>query len=352
MKILMLCNTLWQNNLGRTLPFYIKVSEEHDVEIIGPLKKDTEIFEPYKGLMNYKPWSLPPTHRALELFLKESKDCDLIHCFKPLPWSYFPSLFLKFLRRKPVVLDIDDLDFYPLSFKDHISLRRVSTGLIRCSNAVVVNSSQLQKKFGGTLIRTNTDTDFCKPNVDGGEIKKKYGLEDSFTIVNVGTLKRYKGMDVVLEAVRQLNNEEIKVFLVGIDEITSDEFSKNLISKYKKILKDQLIILPPQPFNKLPKFLAAGDAVFLLHKYDAPWRGFEVPTKLYDAMAMGMPVVVSNVGDLPEVVGDSGITIPSDDVDACKNAIKMLYDDEKLRKKLGKKARDRCVEKYSWEVLK
>ncbi|MDI6903117.1 MAG: glycosyltransferase family 4 protein [Methanocellales archaeon] len=352
MKILMLCNTLWQNNLGRTLPFYKKVSEVHEVKVIGPLKKGTEIFSPYKGLMEYVPWPHPPTHKMLNFLMQVSKGCDLIHCFKSLPWSYFPSLFLKILRKKPLVLDIDDLDYYPTSLKARFSLPAIGTNMTGLADAIVVQSTKLQEKFGGTQIHTGADTELCNPNVDGSKIKERYNLYDSFTIVNVGTLKRYKGVDIVLEAVRQLNDERIKVFLVGINGATMDRYSENLIKTYKKKLGEQLILAPPQPFLEMPKFLAASDLIVLPHKQDAPWRGFEIPAKLYDAMAMGLAIIVSNVGDLPEIVGDAGIVIPDGDVKACKEAILRLFNDRQLAKKLGAKARERCVEKYSWDVLK
>lgn len=352
MKILMLCNTLWQNNLGRTLPFYKKVSEVHDVKVIGPLKKDTEIFSPYRGMMNYVPWYFPPTHKAIKLFIQESKDCDLIHCFKPLPWSYFPSLFLKFLCKKPLVLDIEDLDYYPVSLKKRFSLPAITTNMTGLADAIVVQSRQLQKKFGGVQIHTGTDTEMCNPNVDGSEIKEKYNLTDSFTIVNVGSLRKYKGIDIILEAVSQLNDERIKVFLVGIDEATMDSYSKDIINSYKKKIGKQMILAPPQPFSEMPKFLAASDLVILPHKHYGPWRGFEIPARLYDAMAMGMPVIVSNMGDLPEIIGDAGIVIPDGDINACKNAILQIMNDNQLAKKLGTMARKRCVEQYSWDVLK
>lgn len=352
MKILMLCNILWQNNLGRVLPFYKKVSEVHEVKVIGPLKKDTEIFSPYTDMMEYVPWSHPPTHNTIKFFMQQSKDCDLIHCFKPLPWSYLPGLFLKGLLRKPLVLDIDDLDYYPASLKHRFSLPAITTKMTGLADAITVQSTRLQKKFGGIQIHTGADTKLCNPYVDGNGIIERYNLHDSFTIVNVGNIKSYKGIDIILEAVLRLKDERIKVFLVGINEATMDSYSNNLIRTYKKKLGKQLILAPPQPFSEMPKFLAASDLVILPHKQNAPWEGFEIPARLYDAMAMGMPIVVSNVGDLPEIIGDSGIIIPDGDIDACKDAILHIMDDRQLAKDLGNRARRRCVERYSWDVLK
>ena len=69
-------------------------------------------------------------------------------------------------------------------------------------------------------------------------------------------------------------------------------------------------------------------------------------------MAAGKPIIVSNVGDLPAVVGDTGIVIKDGDVNECADAMLKVYNDPALAKKLGKKTRERCVKEYSWEALK
>ncbi len=350
MKILMFCNTLWQNNLVRTFPFYRVLSREHDVTVVGPLKRGASIFEPYRDSMNYHPWRLPPGPRLPADLAGLARDCDLVHCFKPLPWSYFPSLVLKVLGRRPLVLDIEDLDYYPLTPRDHFRLRRFSTALSPVADAVVVNSVALQQRFGGEIIYTGADTERFHPGISGDAVRERLGLGDDFTVVHAGTLKRYKGVDTLVDAV-SCSRVRARVVLVGADPAVMDPFSMRMLEEYRKRLGDRLVVLPPQPIGAMPGFLAAADAVFLPHKFDGPHRGFETPARLFEAMAMGKPVVASSFGDVPAILEGAGLRVAPGDAEACRDALERLAGDPGLRAELGRKARRRCVEFYSWKVL-
>jgi len=77
------------------------------------------------------------------------------------------------------------------------------------------------------------------------------------------------------------------------------------------------------------------------------YEGFGLPAG--EAMSCGLPVVSTNGGALPEVVGDAGIIVPVKDSDAIAREVKKLLDDPDLREELGKKARERIVNLLSWE---
>jgi len=84
----------------------------------------------------------------------------------------------------------------------------------------------------------------------------------------------------------------------------------------------------------------AGASVFVLPSF---WEGFGIPA--LEAMGLGVPVVVSNVGSLPEVVGEAGILVdPYKPQDIALGIKKALENKEKLVK-LGY----RQVKKFSWE---
>ncbi len=78
------------------------------------------------------------------------------------------------------------------------------------------------------------------------------------------------------------------------------------------------------------------------------YEGFGLPAG--EAMACGVPVVSTNGGALPEVVGDAGIQVPVRDVTALTEAIDTLLGDEKLRLELGQRGRERIEEKFCWKV--
>ena len=69
-----------------------------------------------------------------------------------------------------------------------------------------------------------------------------------------------------------------------------------------------------------------------------------------EAMAYGKPVVASNVGGLPEVVGDGGILVPPASPQELAAALDRLLKDDGLRHELGRRARDH-IRPFSWDNI-
>ena len=78
------------------------------------------------------------------------------------------------------------------------------------------------------------------------------------------------------------------------------------------------------------------------------YEGFGLPAG--EAMACGVPVVASDGGALPEVVGDAGIQFPARDVDALAAAIGRLLEDPQLRLELGRRGRERIEGAFCWRI--
>lgn len=77
------------------------------------------------------------------------------------------------------------------------------------------------------------------------------------------------------------------------------------------------------------------------------YEGFGLPAA--EAMSCGAPVVVTNGGSLPEVVGDAGVVVPKGDSAALARAIGALLEDPARRAELGVAARQRARKAFSWD---
>lgn len=107
--------------------------------------------------------------------------------------------------------------------------------------------------------------------------------------------------------------------------------------------KNDIILLGYIKNEKLPRLMGAAFAL----SYVSLFEGFGVP--LLEAMHSEIPVITSNVSSMPEVIGNAGLLVDPTSVESITNSMKLIYDDEALRKSLiekGKKQR----EKFNWQI--
>ncbi|MBO6635624.1 glycosyltransferase family 4 protein [Parvibaculum sp.] len=77
------------------------------------------------------------------------------------------------------------------------------------------------------------------------------------------------------------------------------------------------------------------------------YEGFGFPCG--EAMSCGTPVIATNGGSLPEVVGDAGIVVPHSNPPALANAIAAMLDDPEMRAAYGQAGRERILAEFKWE---
>src|SRR5207247_4962554 len=74
---------------------------------------------------------------------------------------------------------------------------------------------------------------------------------------------------------------------------------------------------------------------------------YQMPMKAYDCMAMAKPIVASAISDLPETLADCARLVPPGDVEQLAEAIDKLLANPEEARRLGEKARARCLQHYS-----
>lgn len=108
----------------------------------------------------------------------------------------------------------------------------------------------------------------------------------------VGTLSRYKGIDLLLLAFQLLNNPEI--WLICIGQGSERQLIEDFITKHA--LQDRVLVKSAVPHSQLLIWYTAADVVVL------PSLNEGVPNVILESMAAGTPVVASAVGGIPEVI--------------------------------------------------
>ena len=94
--------------------------------------------------------------------------------------------------------------------------------------------------------------------------------------------------------------------------------------------------------EELPELYRAHDAFVL------PSRNEGMSNTVLEAMASGLPVIVTDVGGTAELVEGNGVRVPVDDEAALRSAVAALRDDAGKRREMGQRSREIALE-YSWE---
>ena len=159
-------------------------------------------------------------------------------------------------------------------------------------------------------------------------------------LLYVGRMVPVKGQNLLLDAVAQLRLAGIEVALTMIGqgprlgELEREVRARGL---------ESVVTLPGAVSQDVIRSYYAEAHVFVL-----PSFAEGVPVVLMEAMAMGLPVVTTRVGGIPELVehGESGFIIPPGRVDSLVDALTHLARDSQLRQRMGARGRARIKADY------
>lgn len=170
------------------------------------------------------------------------------------------------------------------------------------------------------------------------QVKEKFNLPDSF-ILFVGRLNARKNIESLLKAIPLLRNDSIKIVIVGGADGKATHLEKILLTS---ALQNRVLITGSVNSAELPAIYALAK----LFCFPSFAEGFGLPP--LEAMAAGVPVIVSHTTSLPEVCGDAPVYINSSSPEDIAHALDHLLEDPILyeqKRKIGfEQAR-----KYNWD---
>jgi glycosyltransferase involved in cell wall biosynthesis len=149
-----------------------------------------------------------------------------------------------------------------------------------------------------------------------------------------------QGLDQVLAAAEIMGEEgEVKFVLIG-----DGPEKKRLVREARDRSIPNVAFLEMSAAKDIPALLASADMALVTLKTHISGA---VPSKLYEAMASGLPVVLVADGEAAEIVRqyDAGITVRPGDVQGLISALQTLIHDQPMRHRLGENGR-RVAEKY------
>ena len=357
MKVSVLCFDLSNNSFGRAVLLAQALSGFCDVEIVGPSRRG-DIWFPLRQtsfpVKSFEWKRYPFFVPVIQRMLKEI-DGDVILASKLMPTSFGIGLLKKWASGKPLIVDIDDWElgfFYHSGFWGRIGrLLNFSNPnglphtwlmerLAGYTDAVTVSNRFLQNKFNGILVPHCRDTSILDPGrFDSEAIKKTWGLQGKKVLMFLGTPRPHKGIDDLRVALERIDDSNVYLLIVGADDPTSFCGAK------WGAVRGRVRVLPKIPFENLPEYLAAADILLVPQRQTTDSVG-QMPAKLFDAMAMGKPIIATRVSDITEVLGDCGYLVDPGKPDELADAMRYILDHPEEAQRRGQGARERCKRLY------
>jgi glycosyltransferase involved in cell wall biosynthesis len=359
-KVTVLTFDLSDNATGRADLLARLLAPRYRVSVVGP-QFGPRVWSPVTGgAIDYV---AVPAHRYPAFLrdvgpLLDRIDGEVLYASKPRPTSYGVALLARRRRRRPLLLDVDDweLGFYyrsgvwgrlgralNLANPNGLAWTWLCERLIPAADAVTVASRFLERRFGGTLLPHVRDTDAWNPaRYDPAAVRAVLGIGRSPLVMFLGTPRGYKGVDDLVEAVGRLGGD-VALAIVGARP-DSEAARRWAARPYVKVVGEI-------PFDDVPRYLAAAAVVAVPQRATSDTVG-QVPAKLFDAMALGRPIVATAVSMIPEILEGCGLVVPPGDINQLADAIHRLVCDPQTAAELGRRARARCVAEYSFTAAR
>ena len=188
----------------------------------------------------------------------------------------------------------------------------------------------------------SVDTDVFHPAIDGTSIRKELGFGDGdFVVTQIGQ-RSWKGNDDVVDAmapvVARAPHARLLVVGVRVPALILDRARALGIAEHVRTVGYR---------DDIPQILAASDCCI-----DASWKGLGLTGTLPEALAVGRPVLGSNLEGHPEVVlpGATGLLFEPRDVAGIAGAILALASDPERARAMGRAGRELVLREFATRV--
>lgn len=173
------------------------------------------------------------------------------------------------------------------------------------------------------------------------------GSNDQIVAAYAGLHGLAQGLDQVVEAAARISGDARGVRFVLIGD-GAEKAMLQVMARERGATNIEF--MDPQPKAELPALLASADIVLVTLKHEIPGA---VPSKLYEAMATGRPVVLVATGEPAAILEQArgGIAVDPGDVEGFVAALRRLRDNESLRRELGANGRRAAVEHFDREGI-
>ncbi len=276
----------------------------------------------------------------------------LINSWKPdviIPFFGIPSgpvgLVGKLIFGIPYIVSLRGGDVPGFRTYDFGTIHKIGSPFLKViwknAGAVVANSQGLKKlafRFASEIpcqvIPNGVDLDF---------FQSKESYSDDVHLLFVGRLVYQKGLDLLFKALANLLKYPWQLSIAG-DGPQRDTLQDLAVSLG---IRERIHFLGWNTHNELRRIYQESN-IFVF-----PSRNEGMPNAVLEGMASGLAIIASNISGNEELIQDdlTGLLVPSDNWEMLQEKLNLLMIDHHRREKLGRAARERAEEHYSWDRI-
>jgi len=284
------------------------------------------------------------------IFSSKARKVDIIIGTSPQFFTVCSAYVISIIKMKPYIFELRDLwpesisavgainNKYVLLLLEKIELFLYEKAkiIVSVTNAFKANLVSRGINENKIFVVTNgVDLNRFKPLSKDIHLLKNLGLENNFILGYIGTIGMAHSLEILLEVAKELEfkkYKKIKIIILG------DGSNKNdLLIKANRDNIKNLIFLNSVSKELVPSYWSILD-LSIIHLKNVSTFHSVIPSKLFECMAMGLPIVHGVKGESAKIVSDYDIGLlfePEDSKSLTKSIIR-LYDDAKTLRKLSK----------------
>ncbi len=265
----------------------------------------------------------------------KNKDYDLIHC-----QSTFPGLIAYFSREKYQVYCRGSDIYLAKGWK-----KLMNKLVLKNAERIISLTKDMQKRIRNDY---SLESEILPNGVNledyrGSKEKREGKIRKDFSILYIGTLKKIKGVNYLLEAFKKIEERDpfVQLRILG-----DGPEIKNLENLVKELKIKNINFLGAKKNKEIPAYTLISDLLVL------PSLSEGFPNALLEGMASGLPIIATKVGGNSEIIreGGNGFLVEPKNSKALEKVILKIYKNKNLQREISKNNLKE-VKKYSWEKI-
>lgn len=298
--------------------------------------------------------------------LAQRIDADAIYVSKPRLPSLAVGVLAKERWNRPLVVDVDDFepsffgesgglaaaDIRGMRGNDDLALpfgrlwTQACEHAVRSADQLTVSNLELEARYGGVVVpHARDEARFDPERCDRTLTRQRLGLTEADRLILFGgTPRAHKGILDLLRALDRLGDRTIRLGVFASREL--DELRREMGELERWVLP-----LPSPAFEDLPSLVAGADLTCALQTHGHPVSRFQMPAKVTDAMAMGVPCLVTPVAPLQALIDKDVLEVFDGEV-PLEERIREVFDNVDETTQRAGRAREVFLESYSYTAVR